>query len=443
MTPTRNLAVTTLTTVFDKGAKPRDVLDSVSSGLDRRDRSFLMELVYGVLRHRDYLDWILAGFLKTPAKLHPQTLNNLRTAVYQIRYMRVPEWAVVNEAVESEKERGGKPPLVNAVLRNYLRRKDAITVPPADDPVEHLSIVTSHPRWLIRRWIKRFGYDESARLAQKNNEIPPHTLRMADAAQREQALTILKDKGVSSRLTHYSPSGIIVEGPISFAELEELLPFPFFVQDEASQLISFLLDPRPGERVLDACAAPGGKATHMAQLMKGTGEITAVEVEEKRIPRIQNNIARLGIHCIKVLLGDVRDMDKLAGCGDCLFDRILLDAPCSALGVVRRNPDVKYRQTANDLIRLRKNQADLLRSVSRYLRVGGIMVYSVCSTEPEEGEEVLRAFLQDNRTFSIIEGDYDFLKRFEITYSEGAFYRTFPHKDEMDGFFAARLRRER
>ena len=443
MSSARERAVVALNNIFKRGKKPREVIEAFSWEGDKRERAFLMELVYGVLRHRDLLDWMLKDFLRKPAGLSLDTINNLRIAAYQIAYMRVPEWAAVNEAVDVEKAQRGKASLVNAVLRNFLRRRE--TIAPPDD----IAIETSHPGWLIKRWVKRLGHDEAMRLAKKNNEIPKLTIRIDDTTARESAVSVLAAKGVQARKTIYSPSGIVLEDLHSFSDLQGLLDFPCLVQDEAAQLITFLLAPCPEEIVMDACAAPGGKTTHIAKLMGDRGKVVAVETESGRIRQLDENIARLGLHSVAVVHGDIRDAGAgirlAAGCemgsDISLFDRILLDAPCSALGVIRRNPDVKYRHLPQDLQRFRENQPALLQAVSLYLKVGGSMVYSVCSTEPEEGEEVIGKFLHSNQNFSIIKGEYDFLRPFECGDSGRVFYRTFPHEHDMDGFFAVRLKR--
>src|SRR5208283_3056439 len=199
MSPARERAVVALNKIFKRGKKPREVLEALSWENDKRERSFLMELVYGVLRYRDLLDWMLKDFLKKPAGLSFDTINNLRIAVYQIVYMRVPEWAAVNEAVDVEKAQRGRAELVNAVLRNFLRRSDTIA-PPDDD----IAIATSHPGWLIKRWVKRFGYDGALRLAKRNNELPKLAVRIDDAAARENAVSVLAAKGVQAHKTIYS-----------------------------------------------------------------------------------------------------------------------------------------------------------------------------------------------------------------------------------------------
>ena len=435
MTTTRQIALTALNKIFNKGIKPKEALDELSGDLDKRDRAFLMEIVYGVLRYRDYLDYMLKDFLKKPSGLSPYTINNLRAAVYQLKYMRVPEWAVVDEAVNLERFNQGKRALVNAVLRNFLRHKDEIKDPPKDKPVDYISITTSHPQWLVKRWIKRFGFDEALKLAEANNRIPPVVLRAESAEKREEMLKEFAEKGIEAHPAVFSPVGIVLkEFPVALNS--ELLTHNLFVQDEAAQLVTYLLNPLPHERVLDACAAPGGKTTHIAQMMEDSGEIIAVESEDKRIKQLKENVSRLGLRSIKVIHGDVKSLDVAR------FDRILLDAPCSSIGVIRRNPDIKYRHTKKDLTGYKENQLDMLRAVSWFLKTGGIMVYSVCSTEPEEGEEVIKEFLHGNPDFSIIKGDYDFLEPFEVLDKDGyLFYRTFPHRHNMDGFFAARLKR--
>lgn len=447
---TRNIAVKTLTRLFSKSIKPKDLLDEMSAELDERERSFLMELVYGVLRYRDYIDWLLAAFLKKPSSLHPDTVNNLRTAVYQLRYLRVPKWAAVNEAVEIEKTNKGRAALVNAVLRNYLRVSDGIEDPAQNEPLKYISITTSHPKWLIKRWIARLGKEETLELARKNNEIPPLVLRID--GDRDNALKLLAESSIEAAPTKYSPAGVVIkgrrkdEGPDSAdaAGYRRVAPqhipldtASYLIQDEAAQLVAYLLDPVTGERVLDACAAPGGKTTHIARLMQDKGEVVAVEIDPGRTGRIRENIARLGLKSVMIINADIT-----SGIDGGLFDKILVDAPCSSIGVIRRNPDVKYRHELKDLKRFQETQRDLLARAALYLKAGGSMVYSVCSTEPEEGDEVIRYFLQSHPDFSIIEGAFEFLGHLAYRDEKGhLFYRTWPHKHDMDGFFAARLRK--
>lgn len=438
-------AAEALSLIFRGDTRPKPALESVAEDLDRRDRSFLMEIVYGVLRYRDTLDWILGHFLKKTSGLGDMTINNLRTALYQLYFMRVPEWAVVHESVEMEKligkkDRSAKPPLVNAVLRNVIRQKDRFTLPlrPEEDgsPAAEIALNASHPRWMVNRWIKRFGPEEARSLAEANNMRPPFTVRTNSLrTSREELLALFLGHGLAATGTDYSPEGITLGEQVSYEDLSFAHGL-FSVQDEASQLVSHLLSPLPGERVLDACAAPGGKTGHIAQMMHDEGEVVAVERDFVRCGQLRKNIATLGLRSVRVVNADAAG---LAGNGsEGTFDRILLDAPCSATGVIRRNPDVKYRHSAADLPRFREKQLHLLKTVSLLLKKGGRLVYAVCSTEPEEGEQVVKDFLKSAPEFRIIDADIPFLKEF---LSEGTM-KTFPHKHNMDGFFGAALCRK-
>lgn len=433
---------------ISRGEKPKEALDRATgpfaeAWLLKKDRAFLMEMVYGVLRKRDTLDGMLKRFLKKPSGLDAQTIDILRLGAYQIFFMRVPEWAAVNETVRLALP--GKASLVNAVLRNAARVKSDILseLREMEDAarsestekklrISYIATLTSHPQWLIGRWATRFGLDEAMALAEANNTIPPLTLRVNTLrTSRDDLISKLRALVPDAAPTVHSPDGIMLKGAHSFGELK--LAGEAIAQDEAAQLITYLLDPRPGERILDACAAPGGKTTHMAQLMKDEGEITAVEKDEKRIPRLKENIEALGIKSVLVVKGDVKDYK-----GPRPFERILVDAPCSALGVIRRNPDVKYRHSAKDLAEFGLKQLELLRSASGLLKKAGVLVYATCSTEPEEGEEVIEEFLKSSADFHIIEDVAAF-----GGFIRKGFFRTYPHRHDMDGFFGVRLRKAR
>lgn len=443
MTSHRGQALDALVEILEKGAKPKDALGRL--GLSGRDAAFLMDLVYGALRRRDTLQWMLKGFLRKPGSLPRRTLYNLMAGAYQIFYMRVPEWAAVNEAVEIEKK---EPALVNAVLRGLIREKNrlasgldemkAAALDPSaseDKRLSSMSIAVSYPRWLLKRWIRRFGVEEALMLAEAGNEIPPLTLRTnLLRAGREEVLERLQKSGIRAEPTPFSPDGIRLLERRTYGELAGL-EGEVCVQDEAAQIITRLLDPRPGQRVLDACAAPGGKTTHIAGLMKDEGEIVALDMDEDRIPMLRENIAAMGIASVRVVKGDVLEAGGLfkdMGLGP--FDRVLLDAPCSATGVIRRNPDVKYRLRAADLARFGQRQLRMLRSAAPLLKPGGTLLYATCSVEPDEGEEVVRAFLKSSEDFFIID-DVPGVFR-----SEG-YLRTYPHRHGMDGFFGAKIGR--
>jgi len=445
----RKLALQALRAVLLKNALPKGTLEELAQGLSRRDRAFLMELTYGVLRQKGLLDWLLSGFLKK--KPGESTMFNLMCAAYQIFFMRVPERAAVFESVRLEKERGGKPELVNAVLRNLIREKDSFKVKIEElekkaketslneaERLKSISLITSHPLWLVKRYAKRMGPDEALALALANNKIPPLTLRVNTIkGEREKILKLLKEKGLKADPTDISPVGIKLHDGTSFLEL----PYLYEVctpQDEGAQLVTLVLDPRPGERILDGCAAPGGKTTHIAEMMKDTGEIVAMDIDEGRMAKLHENTSRLGLRSIKPVLSDLTHADPLKWG---LFDRVLIDAPCTSLGVIRRNPDVKWRHSEKDLPAFKGKQAELLKGGARLLKPGGILVFSTCSTEPEEGEEVMEEFLKskEGKDFIIEKPALPFLSPL----IENAFLRTYPHRHDMDGFFSARLRHEK
>jgi 16S rRNA (cytosine967-C5)-methyltransferase len=299
-----------------------------------------------------------------------------------------------------------------------------------DDPIQDISVNTSHPAWMVKRWIERYGIDETRALAEANNSMPPLVLRANTLRiSRDKLLMMLAEEKISAEPTPFSPDGVIVDRAFSYQDLAAIHGL-FAVQDEASQMIGFLLAPQRGERVLDACAAPGGKTTHLAQIMQDEGEIIAVDKDPYRLKQLEENIQSLGIRSVKVMQADISELQGLG-----TFDRVLLDAPCSSTGVIRRNPDVKYRHSRQGIAAFGKKQGELLHAVAPLLRKGGRLVYSVCSIEPEEGETVIQDFLKTSGEFRIIEAD----RKFIATFMKNGFFRTFPHRHAMDGFFGALL----
>jgi len=434
-----------LNSIFRGDLKPKDALSINNVYETSRDRSFVMEIVYGVIRYRDYLDWLLGIFIRAIDELSDETLNNLRIALYQIIFMRVPDRASVFEAVEIEKTNKGKPSLVNAVLREYIRRRDNIKTSSIKDPVKRLAVETSHPYWLTKSWIERFGYKEARELAMKNNEKPPLTLRFRDTKDVKMAIDALTVDNIAHRLSQYCPNSVIVEDTVTYDYLSKAIGERFFIQDEASQLITYLLNPEPFMTVLDACSAPGGKTIHITEMMQDKGQIIAVDVSESRIRQLKSNIKDSGYSSIKVINTDILRLHHIEWIKPNYFDRILLDAPCSSIGVIRRNPDVKYRHKLVDLRRFKKKQLEMLEYLFNFLKPGGQMVYSVCSTERQEGEEVIKAFLQKKSNLCKIYNSFSKVIDFSIFYNteekDFVSYRTFPHRHNIDGFFSALIKK--
>lgn len=403
-----------------------------TGGLSEQERSFVHETVYGVLRRLLYIDYRLGFYLTKPQKLKPQTMMNLRIGAYQILFMRVPDWAAVSETVEVEKRTGRNPSVVNAVLRKIATLKEEPPLP--GDPLKRLSISTSHPLWLVQRWVRRFGLKEAESLMEANNAIPPIVLRVNILRTTRQTLiNYLKNKGMECEETRYSPFGIKLKDRPSKDLLAELSSVAM-VQDEGAQLCTMLLSPRPQDRILDACASPGGKTAFLRELTQGRANIVAVEVSPERARILRKNLKTLGHDEIDIIEADIKRLTF-----GLPFQRILLDAPCSSFGVIRRNPDVRYRYSSKDLQEFGRMQLELLQAVSRFLDPGGTLLYSVCSLEPEETVEVVEAFLQKNSDFYIIKDVPEGIdNRF---FDERGFFMSLPHRDDMDGHFGVRLSR--
>ncbi len=445
MRSARSLAVEALTRIGNN-ARPKEELESLGADLSVRDRAFLNELVYGSLRHRMLIEWILDRFLDRPEDLLDKARSNLIIAMYQLIYLRVPDHAAVNEAVELEGRLRG---LVNAVLRNFLRKRDTIMSELASmerslnasritrikgaELVMAAGLTTSHPDWLVERWLKRFGPEDAVALMKANNDIPSLTLRVNTLkTTTDDLLDQLRSMDIEAEATSRSPVGIRLAGTLAFRELEPLSGL-VMAQDEAAQLVSLMLDLKEGDRVLDACAAPGGKAGHMAELTRDLGEIVAVESDKKRTTLLRENMLKMGYKSVSVLNSDVMEMAETEP-----FDAVMVDAPCSSLGVVRRNPDIKLRRKENELAGYARRQLKILSASALMVRPGGKLLYCTCSTEPEEGEGVVREFLRQRSDFYIIED----VPVPGVVLKEGVF-RSFPHTDGIDGFFAIRMDRQK
>jgi len=412
------------------------------ANLSDRDKRLVHELVYGVLRWRAKLDWIIEGFSEFPLSRLPLKIKNiLRLALYQLLYTdKIPARAAVHEAVDQAARYGhrGTKSLVNAILRQYLRQSEKTAPPPIqDDPVGHLSIVHSHPKWLVERWVARYGIDRAREICEANNCIPQLSLRTNTLLTSREALQqTLEAEGIEAVSGSFAPECLRIDPHINISQASFFQAGLCQVQDEASMLISHLLEPQPGERILDACAGPGGKATHLAALMKDQGEIIAVENNQYRFHQIKENCQRLKLTSVKPFLLDVRSLPSdWKG-----FDRILVDAPCSGFGIIRHHPEIKWVKEGADLARYQEYQLTILQKVKDWLREDGLLVYCVCSFEPEETVMVIEAFLRDNPQFIIDPRDDGGWLPLD---KEGYFWSLPYISYGMDGIFAVRLRKTR
>ncbi|MCR4402174.1 MAG: 16S rRNA (cytosine(967)-C(5))-methyltransferase RsmB [Firmicutes bacterium] len=418
--------------------------------LSERDRALATELVYGVTKMRKALDHAIGAFAARPVERMDAVVRNaLRLGAYQVLYLsQVPAPSAVSEAVELARAFGheGAGAFVNAVLRALVGASGKIDFPDAaDEPVDHIAVRYSHPEWMVSRWVHRFGFEETARLCAANNESPPVTIRVnALKTSRERLLSGLVTAGFDARPSPYVPEAVEVCGGAGLFSHESYANGEFLAQDQSSMLASYVLDPLPGERVLDIAAAPGGKTTHIAERMGDQGEIVAADVHAHRVRLLQENARRLGVRSIKAVVLDATDPQAFAAEATSRpFDRALVDPPCTGTGVLRRRPDLRWRRSLRDISDLAVVQARLLAAAAAVVKPGGIVVYSTCSIEPEENGGIVEGFLREHPGFSL-EPAAPYLPREFVEAFPGQglpYVETFPHIHAMDGFFIARLAR--
>ena len=439
--------------VLNRLSRKKKILDAILSEIpgeehfgSRRDRALFTAMVYGVLRWRGRLDYVINYFSNRPIrKIDPAVLNILRLGLFQIIYLdRIPDSAAVNTAVELTKQIASTRAagFVNALLRKAARHYTTLPFPTfANNPVAYLINDCSLPDWIAQRWLKRFNPKMLTALCATINAIPPITIRTNTLkTSREALMYSLKDEVESVKKTLYAPDGLTIIGlkqPIP--ELAGFKAGWFQVQDEAAQLVALLLNPKPKETVLDACAGLGGKTAHIAQLMQNKGKIVALDKDEKKLQQLGFEMQRLNILIVNTRCYDLNSSLDPKQIG--YFDRILLDAPCSGLGVLRRNPDIKWNSNEADLRRHANTQKQFLANLSKILKPNGILVYSVCSIEPEENEAVVNAFLKNHPEF-VIDKYWGRLPESLLAQVEPKTgFKTLPMLDNMDGFFLVRLRK--
>ncbi len=443
-TPARRIAAEVLMRVAQGGAFANLALDAAlrqAGALEPREVALATELTYGTLRWQLQLDRaLLAHSDRALEDLDEPVRVALRLGAFELlHHGKVPPRAVVNEAVELAKElkAARASGFVNAVLRR-LSETRTVPEPPSRevDPVGHVAAVTSHPRWMVERWSRWLGASEAEQLCAANQQQAPATVRVARRkATVEQAQEALRKAGVESARGRYSPDALILAaGAPPALDIEGHDEGLFQAQDEAAQLVSIYAAPALDARILDACAAPGGKACHLAELAP-RGSVLAVDLHTRKAAIIADAARRLGIDNLEARAADATlPIPDAAPEG---FDVVLLDAPCSGLGTLRRHPEVKLRRTPEDVDRLAQLQARLLAAVQRYVKPGGLLVYALCTLTPEECDEQVQRFLDRHGAFRVDSAP----DGFPADCLDRNFLRTLPHRTGTDGFFAARLRR--
>lgn len=402
-------------------------------GLTGVERSFFTALFYGVIERGITLDYYISKLSERDiSEIDTNVLVMLRMGLYQLVYMdKVPESAAVNESVGLARRFWAKKNsenFVNAVLRNFIRQKDRIPMPDREKNfIKYVSVTYSMPEWLCKLFAKSYGKKRTEHIFEAMNRVPNITLRVNTLrVSKEEFAKKLADAGMESINTKFSPNGVKLRASTPY---EKLLPFEgeFFVQDEASQICTEVLGARPGERILDACACPGGKSFGIAMSMENTGEILSCDLHKNKLSLITRGAENLGI---SIITATERNAAKEDGeCGE--FDRILCDVPCSGLGVIAKKPDIR-RKNPEDIERLPEIQAAILKESAKHLKKGGVLVYSTCTLNPKENKEVVEAFLAENKDFSLCPFKVGELESDGMT-------ELFPHIHRTDGFFIAKL----
>lgn len=401
------------------------------------DEAFVTELVYGTLRHRAQVDWALGRALhRRLDSLPPRIRDVLRLGAYQLRFLsRVPARAACDETVELARRVGhrGTVSLVNAVMRRLAASPPAW--PPAADTTEAIAVRWSHPEWLVARWLARFGPDETRAICAADNETPPSWVRLNTLRGPIPELDArVRALGIETEASERLPEARrITAGPAEAREQAHAAGL-FVPQDLGSMLVARLVAPCPGDTVIDACAAPGGKTTHLAALMENRGRVLAFDILPQKLETVTRQCARLGVTNVEAR---VLDAARLGERYPAAADRVLIDAPCSGLGVLRRRPEIRWRVREEDLAAIADRQRRLLTGAAAAVRPGGRLVYSVCTIEPEEGPEVIAAFLASSPGFEPVPID-DW--SFATADAPGTAF-LYPHRAGTDGFFVAALRR--
>lgn len=411
-----------------------------NSELSGKDKALLYEIVHGVVRWLGRIDWILTGFYKGQfSKLIPNMKNAMRVALYQVLFLdQVPDYAAINEAVEFVKKLQGQKSadVANGVLRNIARNKDGIRYANKDDDlILYLSAYYSHPSWMVKRWVNRYGEEFTTELLNANNNKPKHILRV-----NRLVTSINEMKKLLDEVNIGYSDGKYLKNFLHLSLLSNITDWKYFkmgyfsLQDESTGIPVKLLNPQPGMKVVDLCAAPGGKTGFIAELMHNEGEIIAIDRYESRLNILEKNLERLHITNVKTVAVDALEFEGSD------YDAVLVDAPCSGLGTLTKKPDIKWKRDIGDLRMLTPLQYNLLNKAGSLVKVGGTVVYSTCTIEPEENFEIIEKFLYENPNFELVKeaGNLD-----ASLFADNGCVQTFPHIHGIDGSFAAKLKRLR
>jgi 16S rRNA (cytosine967-C5)-methyltransferase len=440
---TRKTAILILKDIYN-GAYSNIILQKkLDKFKDIRDKNLITELVYGVLRQQKRLDYILSQISNRDlTKIHLIVKIALRLGLYQLVFLdRIPARAVVNETVNALKGLSNKGAIsfLNAVLRSYLRKRNKIKYPDSDRlPLKYLTYYYSHPEWILKIWLKEYGFDDTLRLCIYNNRVPELSLRYNTLKFTEREFLEFFNYNNIDIKKSFVPSSFVINSSSNIKNLPLYNEGGFFVQGQAATLSSLILNPEPGMRVLDMAAAPGGKTCHLAEIMENKGELIALDIYKHKIKLIKKNLYRFGINIVTPVISDGRKYYSSK-----LFDMILVDAPCSGLGLIASKPEIKWNKKKDDIKKLSRIQMELLENALLLLKPGGILLYTTCTLNREENQDLIRRFLilhQNDLDIYDIKSD---LKRLKIdnviNVQKEGWLELFPPDSNTEGFFMAKL----
>ena len=442
MANARELALQTLTDILIDGAYSNHALSEQieKNELTVQDKNFMTELVYGTLQHEQLLNFYVTPFFNGKVKAWVRIL--IQMTLYQMLFLdSVPEHAAISEAVKIAKKRGGQfnGKLVNAILRE-MTRTPLPSLDTIKDEAERLAVETSHPLWLIKLWSKQFGWEKTIQMARANNERVNVTIRVNGVrGTREELKQKLESEGITCEYGNLSQDALVIlKGNVIKTKAFE--QGWFYVQDESSMLVARALKPKHHSKVLDTCSAPGGKTTHVAELMRQTGTVYAHDVYEHKIKLIEDNVKRLGLTNVVATLQDATTLNERYESDS--FDAVLVDAPCSGLGILRRHPEVKITKQPSDLDEIMMIQKKILDTVAPLVKVGGTLVYSTCTVNRKENDKMVEQFLAQHPEYELDPTLVNRLPEVLHEQTKNGMVQLFPGDYQTDGFFIACLKRQ-
>jgi 16S rRNA (cytosine967-C5)-methyltransferase len=441
----REAAIVILNKVLREKAYSNIVMKQIleQSNLSRVDKALVTEIVNGTLKNLIKLDYIAGQFVKMTKKPDKHIEDILRTGIYQIMYLdRIPDSAVCNEGSNLARKYSneGAVKFVNGVLRNISRNKEKIQYPDkTKQPTLYLSVVYSHPEWIVEKWLSDYGFEFTEQLLNANNQAPPFTIRVNKLkTDKESLIKILEQEGIEYNNGLYNKEALYIKGTSAIENKPSFQQGLYQIQDESSMLIGHVLNPQSGDLIIDVCSAPGGKTTHAAELMSNKGRIIARDVFLHKLELIQQNCKRLGITIVETEIFNAKELDdKLVS----KADKVLVDAPCSGLGVLRRKPDLRWKKTPDDFAELAKLQQQIISMAAEYVKPQGVLIYSTCTINKSENIEVIEAFLKSREDFYMEDLSQFLPENLESGTKDNGYVEIFPNIHDIDGFFIARLRR--